>query len=1331
MSLGYYSPLDPITLSVASAIPALSFNRSDLANTVTLTHTSAGLITLSGTLAAAGFTSTGPISLSASQGLAIVSGAPGVTTDKLYQVGHSLYWNGSAIGGGSVTLTDDNTTNAAYYPVMATTAGGSTLKTSSSKISFNPSNGYLNIDGGLTSAGPVEGSTFIATGGGFTADVVTLNDLGTPSYGDLSLKSSSGNLYWNGTNLGGGISYATPAIRNKYLSSTASNTIAISVTAGDYIIVGLGFANSLATATCVDNASGGSNTYYQLGSGHFVANSGTTLYAFYAKAKATESLTVTVGDGGDTCERLCVHVVTGIASTSALDTYAWLTAEGALSTTHTGPSITTTNANDYLMTIWFNEVAGVTHTETGSGFTLQQQNNVMMTADRVVTSIGTYNDSITTTSSTYENGMIIALKAATATTSYMLNPMVNAGDMIIGGSGGNPLVLPKGTDTTILTMVAGVPAWASAGASSSPMTTLGDTTYYSTTPTRLAGNISTRQKMFVQTGTGTISAAPQWVNTPAVIVTGMDPSGATDSTAAINAAISALPTNGGTVMIPDPGVGGYYKFNLVIMKNGVNLIGPGLGPVDGTIGERSCRPYDTTKPVIQIGNDTVQVSGVSIENFSIYGAAVGQYGLFFAGGAYKCTARNIHIASFLTTHFAFTNADVVPCTFNNVYQLTIVNGSTPGTIGILYEDKHVSGNGWTTANNIIGFNVTCTYGYPVVIDSTADAGGRLVAGDIQTTISGHSIVYKSTYRTGASICYYGVGIDGISTGNYQVAVLAQVGCDPQSTGSSNIGNYPVVNGSLETNGKIFYVAGTVATCSIPASSSTLTVSSATNMLPGRYVAIPGAGTSYTLFIAKILSVSGTTVTLDKVSVNQSGNISALGVYTAGNVTIQYGDVTGIEGPSNSRTVATSLNFNPIIGKNGFNNDSCLMYRSDGYGTITPWNGNDVILDLGANDFNVFFAMSNMTPSSVTQSGTTVTVTCPGSHYLAVGDFFALEGATLKDGINGTWRVSTWVSSTVFQFTSTATFTGTITGTFNLRRYHLNYFDSANGTFNIGHLGIQMRNQTGAYQTVLSHDVSSANTYFWTGDQANGIMNIVTGTGITTGNSLNIGDASAGAVFSLTGNGVHKFLPAPAPATDSSFGQLWYSDSDSRFHSKTISGLETVLGGVIWSKTSTTTLASFTTAATIIGAVGTGVGTLTLPANFLSPGKTVRIRLKGTIGDTTTAPTYTLAVTLGGVSLGTTGAITLVGTSLSNRTWEMDFTFTCRTAGSSGTVFGGGLWVWSQSTTATAIGQAAIGALASSTVNTTTSLAINVTLACGTSNAANTASCMVGTVEVLN
>jgi len=86
MALPSYQAYEPIILTVASSTQALSFNRSDLSNTITLTQTSANVLTLSG-------------------GLGIASLTPGVTTDVLYQNSHILYWNGSPISSPSYLAT--------------------------------------------------------------------------------------------------------------------------------------------------------------------------------------------------------------------------------------------------------------------------------------------------------------------------------------------------------------------------------------------------------------------------------------------------------------------------------------------------------------------------------------------------------------------------------------------------------------------------------------------------------------------------------------------------------------------------------------------------------------------------------------------------------------------------------------------------------------------------------------------------------------------------------------------------------------------------------------------------------------------------------------------------------------------------------------------------------------------------------------------------------------------------------------------------------------------------------------------------------------------------
>ena len=107
----------------------------------------------------------GAITLPASQGLAIGDGAPSTTTNKLYQIGSSLYFNGSQVSGSGfasrningvafddtaditvpVNSTNDNATATTCYPVWVTAAGNSAANIAASSFTFVPSTGVLGI----------------------------------------------------------------------------------------------------------------------------------------------------------------------------------------------------------------------------------------------------------------------------------------------------------------------------------------------------------------------------------------------------------------------------------------------------------------------------------------------------------------------------------------------------------------------------------------------------------------------------------------------------------------------------------------------------------------------------------------------------------------------------------------------------------------------------------------------------------------------------------------------------------------------------------------------------------------------------------------------------------------------------------------------------------------------------------------------------------------------------------------------------------------------------------------------------------------------------------
>ena len=100
---------------------------------------------------------------------------------------------------------------------------------------------------------------------------------------------------------------------------------------------------------------------------------------------------------------------------------------------------------------------------------------------------------------------------------------------------------------------------------------------------------------------------------------------------------------------------------------------------------------------------------------------------------------------------------------------------------------------------------------------------------------------------------------------------------------------------------------------------------------------------------------------------------------------------------------------------------------------------------------------------------------------------------------------------------------------------------------------------------------------------------------------------------------------------------------------------------------TGTVTNTTTETTLIL---TNEGALTIPASFLVPGRTLRVRAKGYFSTNNPAVTLTLEVKLGSLTVCTSGAQTPTA-SLASRYWELDTDITCRVKGASGTLFGQG------------------------------------------------------------
>lgn len=187
------------------------------------------------------------------------------------------------------------------------------------------------------------------------------------------------------------------------------------------------------------------------------------------------------------------------------------------------------------------------------------------------------------------------------------------------------------------------------------------------------------------------------------------------------------------------------------------------------------------------------------------------------------------------------------------------------------------------------------------------------------------------------------------------------------------------------------------------------------------------------------------------------------------------------------------------------------------------------------------------------------------------------------------------------------------------------------------------------------------------------------------------------------------------------GEVW-QDSTQKALSTREAGVTQNLVGTIFTATADKNINTTAAETTLFG---TGVGTLTLPANFWAIGKTVRVTMRGYWSQTNLSPTRTLKVKLGAVAVCST-ALVVNASTVTDKGWSVDVLVTCRTLGVTGTVMGQGI--------ANLEGNAApygTATTATATVDTTASQVLDVTWTFGTSSASNKVVVTNATVEVLN
>lgn len=177
-----------------------------------------------------------------------------------------------------------------------------------------------------------------------------------------------------------------------------------------------------------------------------------------------------------------------------------------------------------------------------------------------------------------------------------------------------------------------------------------------------------------------------------------------------------------------------------------------------------------------------------------------------------------------------------------------------------------------------------------------------------------------------------------------------------------------------------------------------------------------------------------------------------------------------------------------------------------------------------------------------------------------------------------------------------------------------------------------------------------------------------------------------------------------------------NDSTQKSISAFVDGIQQSLSSVIFIQTASVAVNNTTTETTLIGA---GVGTLTLPADFLVAGKTIRVTARG-FGNRVSG-SLTLKVKFGSTVLTSTGAQT---PTMGSDGYEVITDIICRTTGASGTVFAQG-YTHVETSTFDMVNTATV------TVDTTGTLAVDVTAQWTIASIANIITQSNLIVEVLN
>lgn len=218
-------------------------------------------------------------------------------------------------------------------------------------------------------------------------------------------------------------------------------------------------------------------------------------------------------------------------------------------------------------------------------------------------------------------------------------------------------------------------------------------------------------------GSGT-NGTPAWAN---VLFYGALGNGIADDTAAFVAAYDAIKAKGGTIYVPPTTTS--YLVNLVVTNDDIAIVGENGNVATGTNGV--LRPWDTTKPVIQVGNDTGYAKRFSMYRIGIIAERAGVNcpgAIHLLGGAEKAQINQCGFLGGADT-IKFMGGTTYPSELNRFIQCEAWEG-TNATINAIYPQagSYTTGNsyndGHVNGHNTSGFAVRIDNGRPIAFDST-------------------------------------------------------------------------------------------------------------------------------------------------------------------------------------------------------------------------------------------------------------------------------------------------------------------------------------------------------------------------------------------------------------------------------------------------------------------------------------------------------------------------------------------------------------------------------------------------------------------------------------